>query len=274
MSAVRIARPQSLKISTRAQAVWGALALFVVWMAATYFLEGRIDLIRQSPVGAGRWTYVLVANVLIGTVGAGWALSRMLGNGLVSLQQMGFRSGRRTLVAVVLAAAAGAALLIVQKQVVWEPVLLINTFALVLQTTIAEVLVCWVVFGTGIEQFAKGWGRVAAIFVAILASNLVFGIYHYAHSAPFNQTAMVLFLMIPGLVTSLVYFLGRDIYATIIVQNCLGMIGVAQSVNREFFGQPLVVLYLLTVLSVAALLGVHWVLHRQAGTDTRPTSAG
>jgi hypothetical protein len=65
---------------------------------------------------------------------------------------------------------------------------------------------------------------------------------------------MVFFLMIPGLVTSLVYFLGRDIYATILFHNFLGMTGVMQNVDLERFGQPLYHLYILLIISVVVLI--------------------
>ena len=61
-------------------------------------------------------------------------------------------------------------------------------------------------------------------------------------------------MMIPGLVTSLVYFLGRDIYTTIILHDFLGMTGVMQNVDLERFSQPLYHLYILLIISVVVLI--------------------
>lgn len=263
MNTMRVAPPRPVRASARTWAVLNAVALFLVWMFATYLLEGRIELMRQSPIGTGRWLYVLVANVLIGTVAAAWLLRGMLAERVVTVEQLGFRGLRRSLIAIALAVVAGAAFLLLQRQVAWTPLLMLNAFALVLQTTIAEVMVCWVVLGTSVESLAQKWGRVVAVAVAIVVSNLFFAVYHYAHSAPFNQTSMVLLLLLPGLVAALVFFLGRDIFATMIVQNCLGMIGVTQAVDRAFFGRPLWVLYLLTTISVAVLLVAYVWLRRQ-----------
>jgi hypothetical protein len=65
---------------------------------------------------------------------------------------------------------------------------------------------------------------------------------------------MVFFLMIPGLVTSLVYFLGRDLYAAILFHNFLGMTGVMQNVDLDRFSQPLYPLYIIMIVSVVALI--------------------
>jgi hypothetical protein len=51
-------------------------------------------------------------------------------------------------------------------------------------------------------------GRVVAVLLAVVVTDLLFGVYHYTHRASFNQTWMVALLLLPGLVTSLVYFLG------------------------------------------------------------------
>ena len=89
-----------------------------------------------------------------------------------------------------------------------NPIVILNAHSQVLVVSIAEVMVCWVIVGASFESLVKSRGRIASLVVGILTPDIFFGIYHFAHSPPFNQIGMVLFLMIPGLVTSLVYFLG------------------------------------------------------------------
>jgi hypothetical protein len=44
-----------------------ALSLYITWLAATYILEGRIHLFQKvHPIG--RMIYVIIANIVIGTV--------------------------------------------------------------------------------------------------------------------------------------------------------------------------------------------------------------
>ena len=230
--------------------------MFLVWTSATYLLEGRIGLLRQ-PTVVGRWIYVVVANIVIGTVAAAWILRSPLISGLVSLEQLGFGRPGRTLIAVVTAALVGFAIFLLQEPVVLEPVVLLNAFAQVLQTSIAEVMVCWVAVGTSFEVLTRRKNRVISLLVAMFVADLLFGIYHFAHSAPFNNLRVALFLMIPGLATSLIYFLGRDVYATILFHNYLGMTGVMRSVDLSFFHRPLYLTYVLAFVSVVGLVGVH-----------------
>ncbi len=237
--------------------------LYLVWCFATWFFEGRVNLLQQ-PTPMGRAVYVIIANILVGILGVAWLLRSSLAHGFTDLDKLGFRSPRRTLVAIVLALIGGFALFIVQSPPSLEPLVVLNGFAQVLPGSIAEILVCWVAVGALTEGVTRGRGRVVSLVLAILAADVLFGLYHFAHSAPFNQWPIVLFLMVVGLLTSLVYFLTRDVYATILVHNFMGMKGVMGSIDLAILRQPLVPLYLLVVLSVAALVLVHLWLHQQA----------
>jgi hypothetical protein len=236
-----------------------ALALFLVWTLATYWFEGRINML-QNPTLLGRWTYVLIANIAVGTLAAGWLAHRWSVSGLVTPTQLGFRTVGRSIIAIVIAGGLGFGLFLLMGPASTKLLVLLNGFAQALQTSIAEVLVCWVIIGGSVEGLARPKGRIVAILLALVAANVLFGIYHFGHSAPFNQLSTVLFLMLPGLVTSLVYFLGRDIYAAILIQNYLGMIGVMRSIDLTYFNQPLYPLYVLTLLSILALVAVHWLM--------------
>jgi hypothetical protein len=65
--------------------------------------------------------------------------------------------------------------------------------------------------------------------VAAVVACLAFGAYHFAHSAPFNTVGMVAFLGVIGLLTSLVFFLSRDVYCTILFHDFPGVFGVVQA---------------------------------------------
>jgi hypothetical protein len=250
---IRSSETKTTTLSGTFQAIILALGVYLIWMGATYLMEGRISLVHNS-TPTGRAIYVLIANVLIGIGLAVWALRMFVVSNIAGIKQMGFRSWKRTIIAVILAAVAGGGLFLLQGPPSLDPLVLFNGLAQVLPVSIAEVVVCWAVIGISFEAWGKSKGKVVGVIVGIVAADLLFGIYHYAHSAPFNQTWMVFFLMIPGLVTSLVYFLGRDIYAAIIFHNFLGMMGVMQNVDLERFSQPLVYLYILLGISVAALI--------------------
>jgi hypothetical protein len=264
MSTLAVPQPRRGRTATSATiTLLSALALFLVWTFATYWFEGRIGLLLH-PTLLGRWIYVLIANIAVGTLAVGWLAHRWVTAGLTTPAQLGFQGVVRSLIAIVLAGVVGFGLFVLQRPVSLEPLVLLNGFAQAIQTSIAEVLVCWVIVGGSVEALLRPKGRVLAIVLALVAADVLFGFYHYAHSAPFNQLSTVLFLMIPGLVTSLVYFLGRDIYAAILIQNFLGMIGVMRNIDLTLFRQPLYPLYALTLLSILALVAVHWLMLRPA----------
>jgi hypothetical protein len=240
-----------------------SLGLYLLWVAATYLLEGRLELL-QRPDPLGRARYAVVANVVIGTVLAGWLLRHLIGCGLVSRQQVGFRSGRRTAAALLLAAGLGLAIFLAQGPPRREPLVLFNVFAQVLPTSIAEILVCWAVLGVVGEALTRAGGRAVSLAVGAVTAAVLFGVYHFAHSAPFNQPPVVVFLTLIGLLTSLVFFFGRDLYAAVVVHNVLALIGLVNSAPLEAFRQPLYPLYLLALLALAALVGVHLSLARAA----------
>src|SRR5215204_7792827 len=129
--------------STR-RALTLAIGLYLVWVLATYLLEGRIHtLLRPEAMGA-RLSYALVANVLIGIGGSALVIRFLSRAGTVSTQQAGFRG----LAHAVIAVAVGFAFYALQGAPSWNPVVLTNAYAQVLVGSIAEILVCWAVIGS------------------------------------------------------------------------------------------------------------------------------
>jgi hypothetical protein len=83
----------------------------------------------------------------------------------------------------------------------WDPIILINAYAQVFVVSVAEVVVCWALIGSTFEASLMRFGRVVSIPGAALIASMAFGIYHYAHSAPFNTHGMVLLWIGVGLIT-------------------------------------------------------------------------
>jgi ABC-type uncharacterized transport system permease subunit len=139
-----------------------------------------------------------------------------------------------------------------------EPIIVFNAFMQALPVSITEVMVCWALIGSSFESLVKNKNKrriVSSIIVGAVAASVLFGVYHYAHSPPFNQTTVVLFLMLPSIATAVTYFLGRDIYAAVIVQNFMGIVGVLSGLpNLEVYKQPMVPIYALSAISIAALV--------------------
>jgi hypothetical protein len=103
----------------------------------------------------------------------------------------------------------------------------------VLAVSAAEVIVCWAVVGTVFEAAFRNLGRIVAVAFAAVIASVLFGAHHFAHSPPFNTVGMVAFLSVVGLVTSLFFFVSRDVYGTIVFHNFMGVLGVANALAAK-----------------------------------------
>jgi len=140
-----------------------------------------------------------------------------------------------------------------------DAIVLVNGFAQVLVVSAAEVLVCWSVVGWATWLAARRLGNLPALIVAAVVSSVLFGVYHFAHSPPFNTFAMVAFLSGIGLATSLFYFVSRDAFGTIVFHNFLGTYGVVEALAKadalatlQTLQPPLLFTAAVTAVGVAA----------------------
>jgi hypothetical protein len=249
---------------TKLQAVASALGVFVIWTLATYLLEARVGTFR-SPDATSRFVYTVVANVLIGTIGAALVIRALIR--LANLPRVtiyGIASPLRILVLVPVAALAGGLFLVAQELPASDPVILVNACAQVLVVSIAEVVVCWALFGSAVRN-ALG-SRPVSAGIAVLSAALAFGSYHFAHSPPFNSPAMVLLLSGVGVVTGTFFFAGGDLYSTIVLHNAFAMRGVVQALaeggNLDRYATPQLPLIATALAAVTALVIADVVLIR------------
>jgi hypothetical protein len=238
-----------------------ALVLYVSWTAATFRLEGRVlTLLRPEAVGA-RVLYMLVANLAIGIIGSALVLRRLIRADFVAPDRLGVGGGWRSAAAVLVGGVLGFGAYLIQGAPTLDPVVLLNGFSQVLVVSIAEVLVCWAVLGgvlAGVITPRIGWwGSIPAA----IAAAVLFGVYHYAHSPPFNTHAMVAVLTVVGLVTGAFFFVSRDVYGTIVFHNFLALFGVLNALEQagrlSTFAVAQGALIGGAALAVALLIAVH-----------------
>ncbi len=234
--------------------------VYILWVLTTWLLEGRMLTFIRPDAVIDRIIYTLIANIIIGSILSLWVIRRAVTGGRISLNSAGFRPFRRTIIAVIFAFGLGLLLLLISQPVSLEPMVLINIYSQVLTVTIAEVAVCWAVIGSITEGSLQEKGWIVALAGGILSASFLFGIYHLGHSPPFNQAAMIAFLSLLGIATSLVYFIGRDIYATIVFHNFLGCIGVMRSLDAagmlSLYEEPLIPVLGMAVLSLAIFIAI------------------
>ena len=193
------------------------------------FLEGRIATFLRPEAAIDRLTYAVIANLMIGIVGGILILRLMLNWEWLRREAAGFGSPVRTTIALAAGLALGLAFYALSGGPTANPVVITNAFAQVIVVSAAEVIVCWAVVGSVLEAASRNLGPVIAAGVAAVIASALFGIYHFAHSAPFDTIGMVAFLSVIGLVTSLFFLVSRDVYGTIVFHNFLGVLGVTNA---------------------------------------------
>lgn len=237
-----------------------SIAVYLVWVLATYLLEGRILTLLRPEATFDRFVYTIVANIIIGILISAWVLRLSLSSKVITLENLGFRSIPRTIIAVVIAFVTGLTFIVFQGLPSSDPIVILNAYAQMLTVSVAEIMICWAITGAIFENMFSSKSRVTSIIAGMISANVLFGLYHFGHSPPFNQINMVIFLMIIATLTSLIYFFGRDIYAAIIFHNFLGTTGVMEALERSgdlsTYVQPQYPLIIMGVISLAILAGV------------------
>ncbi|WP_440988935.1 CPBP family intramembrane glutamic endopeptidase [Haloarchaeobius baliensis] len=217
------------------RAVLAAVGTYLGWTAVTYLLEGRIRTLLRPDAAGDRLVYALVANVLVGTVLALWVARQSVVAGLLTRERLGFASTRRTLVAVLVGGGTGLALFLAQDPASTDPVVLTNAFAQVLTVSIAELVVCWALLGATVEEWLRRRGVTVAIatWLALLLSSVAFGLYHVAHSPPFDEPETIATLTVVSLGTGLLFFVGRSLYGALVFHNCMALFGVTRALDAS-----------------------------------------
>jgi hypothetical protein len=237
---------------------WAAAA-YGAWVGATYLLEGLPGTLRRPEAEGLRALYAVVANVLVGVGGAGLVLTRVLGPRIAPPATAGINPPRRAIAMAAVGLAAGAAVYGLLSPPARGITTLVNGFAQVLPVSAAEVLVCW----AAPSAVAAGWRspdpRMARL-AALVPGSILFGLYHVAHSPPFNTPSAILFLTAVGAMTGVFFLASGDLWATIFFHNALALHGVLATLERAPELAPpsdirpsLVALALMTLLAVAVV---------------------
>lgn len=221
-----------LTIRTRTRAIATVLGFWAIWTLATWWFEGRIGTFTRPEAVFDRLIYTGVVNVVIGTIGGALTLRYLLGNGIPARHDAGSNGRVWNVLWVLVAFALGLAAYFGQGAPSSDAIVILNAFSQVLVVSIAEVVVCWAVVG-GVLSRVFSDRKSLGIPAAALVASVLFGIYHFAHSAPFNTVGMVAFLTAIGLLTSVVFFLSQNVYATIVFHNFLGVFGVLKAMAAQ-----------------------------------------
>lgn len=199
-------------------------------MFVTWFFEGRIHTLLRPDAWMDRLLYAGIANIGIGLVGALVLLRWLLERGRLQWPRPRlWRGAGSRLTALAAAVGIGTGYFLLAGGAWPGTAELINAFAQVFVVSAAEVIVCWGLIGLSTTHVLSSLERPWAAVAAAAAASLAFGVYHFAHSPPFNSPSMVAFLTVVGLGTSLFFFATRDLLATIVFHNFPAVAGVTRA---------------------------------------------
>lgn len=237
------------------------IGLYLTWVFVTYLLEGRILTFQRPEATGARLVYAVVANILIGLGGSILIVRALSKLGVISPVVAGFRGVKHSIIAVPIGAVLGFAFYVLQGPPIYNPVVILNAYAQVLVVSVAEILVCWAVVGSVCEALLVGTGRLVSGVLAAIIASVLFGVYHFAHSPPFNTIGVVVLLSVIGLVTSLFFFISKDVYGTIAFHNFLGIFGVIRGLETSgtlgSFKRPVIPLMVVATVAVVLLIAAH-----------------
>lgn len=240
---------------TTEQSILLAIALFLIWMILTYLMEGLRKTFLKPVNSVDRIVYTLITNTLVGTIGGLLIIKLLTQSGL---SMAAFTTPTRTLISIAAGLVVGLVLLALQKPATWEPGVLVRGYSQTIVVSIAEVIVCWAVLGGVVALATEGLGGFVSKLVALVIASVAFGVYHFAHTAPFNSVKMVVLLSFVGLMTGLFFFITKDLFGTIIFHNFLAIKGVLDSLQKrgllDQFRNPQPVLIGTALIAVASLI--------------------
>jgi hypothetical protein len=249
-------------------------AVYLVWAVATYLLEGAQGTLLKPDDRAGRLAYALVSNVLAGTLLPLWTLRTLAAQGAAAPRLAPFANASSTALGVGVAGTFILFMLLPLAPVAKGATAYLNGFAHVVPTSIAEVLVCWVLVGAAVDASLGAHNAVTAGLLKWVAGATLFAVYHFAHSPPYNTWAVVAFLGGVGLVTGGYFLVSGELYGTILLQCGFATVGVVASMSEAgalpALRSPQPVLYVTAVASVAVLVALDALWFRSGGPESVP----
>ena len=255
-----------MSLSGKSNALIASLVLFLIWTVSTYLLEGRLLTLHRPEAVLNRFIYTFVSNILIGIVGSIITIRFLLDHADVQNPSLfGLIGPARLIIGIAIGLGLGLLFFFTQSFPSRHPILIANAYCQVLVVSIAEVLVCWVLVGGSIANMGK---NPIYIILAVIISSLLFGLYHFGHSPPFNTLKLVTILTIVGLVTGTFYFLTRNFHGTILFHNFMGIKGVTEALAKsdriESFKELQIPILATAIVAVIILIVLDKMFLRQA----------
>jgi len=236
--------------------------IYLVWVLDTFLLEGSMGVIsRYQPLPL--FLYTIVANILIGIIVPVVCLRPAFLSGAINMFQIGFRSLRRILAAVLFTVLFCYLLLVTFTHYGSGRLSLCWTFALMLPLAIAGVMVCWVLLGTHIQAYVRTHGAFVSILAGVAATGILFGVSSAALSAHPVGIPGYMPLFCAGFISAIFFFSVRDVYASAVFLAFLLTVIIGGQADSGYTMQFSPVVIACAVLSLLTLASCHLYLSRK-----------
>jgi hypothetical protein len=234
-------------------------------MLEIYFLAGIPRLFsRNNPIGL--LLYSVFSCCVLGIIVPMTCIRSSFLSGAVNMFQIGFRSPRRTISACAITALVGYACVVLFSPFGADRLAFANAFLIFLPTSIAAVMVCWVLIGTHVQAFVRTGGMLVSILTGVMVTAFLFSFSLLVLIPAAGPDSVIVLLFCIGCGAAIFFFAVRDVYPTILVVTFVMVFVWASSLDPLYLHAPGPVVYAAAIIPAGVLAGIHGYFSRHYTT--------
>lgn len=245
------------------------LLVFAVWVAETFFFQGRQQLFLH-PDPFSLLFYTLMTCIFVGIVLPVILVRQAFLLGDVNMHQLGFRPLKRTLLMVTLTILVIWLAVVLQNPFGPDRMAFLSAFLLLLPTGLASAMVCYVLAGTHMQALVRERGVLMAILAGSFFSAILFALTLPAHMPGAATPETAIRFLSAGILASLFFFAVRDVWAVSLVVTGSLVWLLSGWLDPAHTSPVSVAMGAAAVLTAMTLAGIQWYLSRHYVTIAAP----
>jgi hypothetical protein len=245
------------------------LIIIVIWLLEDYLLAGTTHLFRQGSLPV-LVLYTILSCILVGIIVPILRIRAAFLSGAVNMFQIGFRTARRTVAAVILTSLAVYAFFIVTGLNGSDRIEGAGLFMLLLPSAISAVMLCWVLAGTHVQAYVRSDGVMVSVIAGVLVTALIFALAMSILFAGGDFPKMFAGFFVAGCIAAFFFFAVRDIYATAIVVTSSLIVLLNAYIDPVYLNPINPVVMCCGIAATVVLVSVHWHFSRHYTTVMLP----
>lgn len=243
--------------------------VYLAWLLEIFLLAGNNRLL-EHPEPAGIALYTIIGCVLTGIIIPILCIRKAFISGDVNMFQIGFRTLHRTVLACSLTSAIIFAMVLFFNPFGTDRMAFANAFLLLLPTSLAMVMICWVLTGTHVQAFVRSGGAVLSVTVGLVVTSLLFASASLVINPLLRQESGLFWPVCIGIGSALFFFAVRDVYATVLVVASSTVFTGSGMFDPAYLHGSSPGIYLSSLLALVVLISIHFSLSRHYATILVP----